>query len=117
AALELVERRDIIAVEPMSEVDAVALLEKKLEAIEESDGVGELATVLEFMPLAMVQATSYIAHRAPRCSVRQYLEEFRKSDRKRSSLLDFEKGQLRRDRHAKNSIIITWQLSFDHIRQ
>ncbi|OCL12963.1 hypothetical protein AOQ84DRAFT_274600, partial [Glonium stellatum] len=117
AALELVERRDIIAVEPMSEVDAVALLEKKIEGIEESDGVGELATALEFMPLAMVQATSYIAHRAPRCSVRQYLEEFRKSDRKRASLLGFEKGQLRRDWDAENSIIITWQLSFDHIRQ
>ncbi|KAF2464492.1 TPR-like protein [Lindgomyces ingoldianus] len=117
AALELVERRDIIAVQPMSKADAVALLEKKLEGIEESDGVSELATALEFMPLAMVQATSYIAHRAPRCSVRQYLEEFRKSDRKKASLLDFEKGQLRRDRDAKNSIIITWQLSFDHIRQ
>ncbi|KAF2464493.1 putative kinesin [Lindgomyces ingoldianus] len=117
AALELVERCDIIAVEPMSKADAVALLEKKLEGIEESDGVSELATALEFMPLAMVQATSYIAHRAPRCSVRQYLEEFRKSDRKKASLLDFEKGQLRRDRDAKNSIIITWQLSFDHIRQ
>ncbi|KAF2873795.1 hypothetical protein BDV95DRAFT_605272 [Massariosphaeria phaeospora] len=116
AALELVERRDMIAVEPMSEADAVALLEKKLEGIEKSDRVGELAAALEFMPLAMVQATSYIVHRAPRCSVRQYLEKFQEGDRKRTSLLNFEKGQLRRDRDAKNSIIVTWQISFDHIR-
>jgi len=116
AALELVERRDMIAVEPMSEADAVALLEKKLGRIEKSDGMGELAAALEFMPLAMAQATSYIAHRAPRCSVRQYLEKFQESDRNKTSLLNFEKGQLRRDRDAKNSIIITWQISFDHVR-
>lgn len=29
----------------------------------------------------------------------------------------YEAGQLRRDRDAKNSIIITWQISFDHIQQ
>ncbi|KAH6653677.1 hypothetical protein BKA67DRAFT_679622 [Truncatella angustata] len=69
------------------------------------------------MPLAIVQATAYIAHRAPRCSVGQYLEMFEKSDRKRVTLLDYEGGQLRRDRDAKNSIIITWHISFNYIRQ
>ncbi|KAI4599634.1 hypothetical protein KJ359_001731 [Pestalotiopsis sp. 9143b] len=69
------------------------------------------------MPLAIVQATSYISQRKPRCSVRQYLEKFEQSDRKRASLLDFEQGQLRRDREAKNSIILTWQISFTHIQE
>jgi hypothetical protein len=46
AVLELVERRDIISVEPMSKADAVVLLEKKLERIKESDGFGELVTTL-----------------------------------------------------------------------
>ncbi|KAF2742021.1 hypothetical protein M011DRAFT_522455 [Sporormia fimetaria CBS 119925] len=116
AALELVEWQNIITVEPMSEADAAALLEKKLEGIGESNGISELAAALEFMPLAMVQATSYIVHRAPRCSVRQYLKKFQEGDRQKTSLLNSEKGQLRRDRDAKNSIIITWQISFDHIR-
>jgi hypothetical protein len=31
--------------------------------------------------------------------------------------LNREGGQLRRDREAKNSIIITWQISFDYIRE
>jgi hypothetical protein len=31
--------------------------------------------------------------------------------------LTYEAGQLRRDRDAKNSIIITWQISFDYILQ
>ncbi len=116
AALKLVEQGDIIPVRPMNEEDAVALLEKKLGKQDDHDSVTELSKALEFMPLAIVQAAAYISRRAPRCSARQYLEEFQKSDRKRASLLDFEGGQLRRGRDAKNSIIITWQISFDHIR-
>jgi tetratricopeptide (TPR) repeat protein len=117
AALKLVEQHDIITVEPMSEADARTLLEKKLGKQEGDDNIAELVTELEFMPLAIVQAAAYISQRAPRCSVQEYLEEFRRSDRERATLLDFEGGQLRRDREAKNSIIITWQISFDHIRR
>jgi hypothetical protein len=116
-ALKLVERSDIIAVEPMDEAHALALFEKKMGKQGDNKDVVELATALEFMPLAIVQAAAYISQRAPRCSVQQYLEEFRKSDRKKTSLLNYEGGQLRRDWEAKNSIIITWQISFDHIRQ
>jgi cell division protein FtsX len=57
-ALQLVEQRDVIAVELMDKRDALALLQKKLgqqdnseEVIEE---VIELAATLEYMPLAMV---------------------------------------------------------------
>jgi hypothetical protein len=122
-ALKLVEKRDIIPVEPMEGAHAMALFTSKLQNPEKlgiefcEEDTAELVAVLEFMPLAIVQAAAYISERAPRCSVQQYLEQFRKSDRKRMSLLDHEGGQLRRDREAKNSIIITWQLSFDYIRQ
>jgi tetratricopeptide (TPR) repeat protein len=117
AALKLVEQSDIIAVEPMDGTHALVLFEKKLGKQAESQDVAELAAALEFMPLAIVQAAAYISKRAPRCSVRQYLEQFQKSDRKRTSLLNHEGGQLRRDGKAKNSIIITWQISFDYILQ
>jgi hypothetical protein len=115
--LELVEESDIVAVPPMDQPHALALLEKKLKTQRSSDSVRELAAALEFMPLAMVQAAAYITQRARCCSVRQYLEEFQHSDREKTSLLDGKAGQLRRDREAKNSIIITWQISFDHIRR
>ena len=115
AALKLVEESDIIAVLPMEELHALALLEKKLGIQGTSDGTSELVAALEFMPLAIVQAAAYITQRVPRCSVRQYLLEFQKSDREKTSLLYNEAGQLRRDREAKNSIIITWQISFDYI--
>jgi hypothetical protein len=101
----------------MDEAHALALFGKKLGVQEDSNDIAKLAAALEFMPLAIVQAAAYISKRAPRCSVRQYLEQFQKSDRKRTSLLNHEGGQLRRDREAKNSIIITWQISFDYILQ
>jgi hypothetical protein len=49
--------------------------------------------------------------------VREYLQSFQESDRKRTSLLDYNSKQLRRDKKAKNSIIVTWQISFDYIRK
>ncbi|KAH9208737.1 P-loop containing nucleoside triphosphate hydrolase protein [Leptodontidium sp. 2 PMI_412] len=117
AALKLVEQRNIIAVEPMDRADGLALFEKKLGWYDDGGDIVELTTALEFMPLAIVQAAAYISQRMPRYSIQQYLQDFRKSDRKRTSLLNHPGEQLRRDREAKNSIIITWQISFDHIRE
>ena len=114
-ALRLVEQSDIILVEPMDNAHALKLFEKKLGDVDNTD-ITELATALEFVPLAIVQAAAYISQRSPRYSVRQYLEDFQKRDRKKKSLLNHEGGQLRRDWEAKNSIITTWEISFDHIR-
>ncbi|KAH8701324.1 hypothetical protein GQ44DRAFT_753515 [Phaeosphaeriaceae sp. PMI808] len=117
AALKLVEQRDVVAVEPMDKVQALALFEKKLEVRQDVSDLADLAAALEYMPLAIVQAAAYISQRAPRCPVVKYLEEFKKSERKRASLLTHDDGQLRRDWEAKNSIIVTWQISFEHIQQ
>ena len=117
AALKLVKPRNIITIEPMEEAHGLALFEKKLGAQEDSSDVAELAAALEYMPLAIVQAAAYISQRAPRSSINQYLEEFKKSERKRASLLNCDEGQLQRDWEAKNSILVTWQISFEHIQQ
>ncbi|KAH8651580.1 hypothetical protein BGZ60DRAFT_436624 [Tricladium varicosporioides] len=117
AARKLVERRNIIAIEPMNKEDSLTLLETKLGWHDGSNDTVELVVELEFMPLAIVQAAAYISQRVPRYSVREYLQDFQKSDRKRTSLLNHESEQLHRDWEAKNSIITTWQISFDHIRK
>jgi tetratricopeptide (TPR) repeat protein len=117
AALSLVEQPDILTVEPMDKSQAQALFKKKLGVQGRSSHAAELAAALEFMPLAIVQAAAYVSQRAPRFTVAKYLEEFKKSERKRTSLLNYDKHQLRRDWEAKNSIIITWQISFEHIQQ
>ena len=120
-ALNLVEQRDIITIGPMSSEDALTLFENRLGGVDDGSNDGdvgaELLVALEFMPLAIVQAAAYILRRRPRFSVRKYLQGFRESDRKRASLLDYNSKELRRDREAKNSIIVTWQISFDHVRK
>ncbi|KAF7942882.1 uncharacterized protein EAE97_006336 [Botrytis byssoidea] len=117
AALKLVEQRDIIAVEPMGMADALALFEKKLGQCDDGNNTAELVEALEFMPLAIVQAASYILQRIPRYSLHDYLEDFRKNDRKRTNLLHHNGEQFRRDWEANNSILVTWQISFNYIRQ
>jgi tetratricopeptide (TPR) repeat protein len=116
AALKLVEQRDIVEVEPMDEPSALLLLEKKLGTQADDSKTTELAAALEYMPLAIVQAAAYISQRAPRYSVVTYLDDYRKNERKRTSLLEYDDGQLRRDWEAKNSIIVTWQMSFEYIQ-
>ena len=95
--LKLVEEKNIIAVESMTETQTLTLCEKKLKAMSQDDHVVELAHALKFMPLIIVQATAYLFRRASRFSVQRYLKDFRKSDRNKTSLLNVEGGQLRRD--------------------
>ena len=101
----------------MDEVQALALFEKKVETHKDNSNIADLAAALEYMPLAIVQTAAYILQRAPRCSVAKYLDEYRKSERKQISLLNRGGGHLRRDWEAKNSILVTWQISFDYIQQ
>ncbi|KAJ5185564.1 hypothetical protein N7491_006568 [Penicillium cf. griseofulvum] len=76
AALEMVDHKDLIEVKPMERSEALVLLHKKLEQLGESQESQQLVDALEFMPLAIVQAASYIRQRAPRYSVSQYLSDF-----------------------------------------
>ncbi|KAL9082768.1 MAG: hypothetical protein Q9165_008790, partial [Trypethelium subeluteriae] len=117
AALQLVEQRNLIIIEPMDEAQALALFKTKLGVQENSGNIAKLAAALEYMPLAITQAAAYISRRSPRCTVIQYLEEFQNSDHGKMSLLDYNASQLRRDREAKNSIIVTWQISFHYIQR
>ncbi|KAL1876696.1 hypothetical protein Plec18167_005104 [Paecilomyces lecythidis] len=126
AASRIVEDNNILTVEPMDGIQAPTLFQRTLrnpqsqEDINEAESqedINELVAALEYMPLAIVQAASYIRQRAQRYSVKQYLAEFQRSDRKKIDLLDRGGGELRRDREAKNSIILTWQISFDYIRE
>jgi tetratricopeptide (TPR) repeat protein len=117
-ALKIVEDSEIMTVEPMQDAAAIELLCKKLGVQSSSDEeITELARVLDHMPLALVQAATYIRERAPRISVRQYLIGYQANDRTKISLLNKEAGHLRRDRAASNSVLMTWQLSFDHIKR
>ncbi|KAJ5464890.1 uncharacterized protein N7458_000576 [Penicillium daleae] len=115
-ALNVASHKNIIELQPMNQTEGLDLLQKKLSIPTEQEIIVRLARELEFMPLAIVQAAGYITHRSPRCSVSQYLEKIQKGDREAARVLNDEAGLLYRDWEAKNSILLTWQISFDYIR-
>jgi tetratricopeptide (TPR) repeat protein len=108
---------NIIKVEPMGQSDALALLHKKLPGDLSTDDAVELLQALDYMPLAITQAAAYISQRAPRITISRYLDNLRRSDKDRAALLQTDVGDVRRDGRASNSIITTWQISFEHIRK
>jgi len=107
--------QDIIKVEPMDQKDALTLLKKKPGTYFESDSGAELVGALDYIPLAITQAAAYIHRRAPRTSIVKYLKELQ-SKWSQGSPLNYDVGDPRRDENASNSIITTWQISFEHIR-
>jgi tetratricopeptide (TPR) repeat protein len=116
-AKELVYQKDVVAVEPMEKEQALALLCKKLDTWYTEQDAPRLARELDYMPLALTQAAAYICQREGRCSIEQYLGKIRECDISGSSVLDINARDLRRDREANNSIMLTWQISFNHIRE
>ena len=116
---------DILDVKPMTTEEAIILLTKKLTRqerdvsrndLEQGDLVC-LVQQLDCMPLAITQAAAYINQCAPRMTVSKYLERLRRSDTNRAELLQQDIRDPRRDGQASNSIITTWYVSFEYIRQ
>jgi tetratricopeptide (TPR) repeat protein len=107
--------KNIIEVGPMVLNDALHLLEKKLDHLSDVHAAQNLVQALNLVPLAINQAAAYIKARSPRSSVEKYLADFCKSERKRVKLLEHDAGDLRRDGGASNAILITWQMTFEHV--
>jgi tetratricopeptide (TPR) repeat protein len=114
--LKMVHRNSMMEILPMDAEHALELMQKKIGIQDPKEDIMHLATALDFMPLAMAQAAAYIHKRAPRCSVQQYTEKLHRSQKSKLSLLNRDETDLRRDREASNSIISTWQISFEHVR-
>ncbi|KAF1996308.1 TPR-like protein [Amniculicola lignicola CBS 123094] len=107
---------DIIMLDPMSEAHALTLLGNRLQITPDQKDASELVEALDYMPLAISQAAAYINQRSPRVTIERYLETLREGDRAQSRLLDSDVGDIRRDGTASNSILATWQISFEYIR-
>ncbi|KAI9903679.1 hypothetical protein N3K66_000208 [Trichothecium roseum] len=82
-----------------------------------TDAAAELVIALDCIPLVVNQAAAYINRRAPRATVQSYLELFRESHQKRTRLLNNDTGDLRRDESASNSVVVTWEVTFQQIRK
>lgn len=112
----------IIQVGPMDQAQSLTLLRRHLKKESNQvntilEGATLLVEALDYMPLAISQAASYISRRYPRVTVLSYLQKFQKDDHNRAQLLKADLGDTRRDGTASNSIIATWQISFEYIRK
>lgn len=96
--------------------EALKILENKLSQDIDNDAAIDLARALNSIPLAVNQAAAYINRRAPRVSIRSYLDEFRQSEKKKKSLLNRDAGDLRRREDVSNSVVVTWQVTFEQIQ-
>nr|POF18034.1 vegetative incompatibility protein het-e-1 [Quercus suber] len=106
---------DVVSVMPMSEDEAEMLLVSKL-GYRSAEG-RQLVQALERMPLAITQAAAYIRERTPRYSVQQYCEDIERNRESRIRLLQRDLPIANRDAEASNSVMLTWQISFEHIYQ
>jgi tetratricopeptide (TPR) repeat protein len=100
----------------MDEGEGLQLLRNKLRDPPVKESAVELLHALDCIPLAVTQAAAYINRRA-RMTVAGYVREFQRNNKKRESLLNWDAGELRRDESASNSVVTTWQMSFEQIRQ
>ncbi|KAH7194234.1 hypothetical protein DER44DRAFT_706025 [Fusarium oxysporum] len=120
-SLDVAERltgshKNIFQVSTMDEAQGLHLITNKLTGEFEHGAAVELLQALDYIPLAITQAAAYINRRSPRESVESYLEAFQESDQKKNSLLEVDLGDLRRDETVSNSVITTWQVTFEKIR-
>ncbi|KAL6910181.1 hypothetical protein GGI43DRAFT_389514 [Trichoderma evansii] len=101
----------------MDSLETLKILENKLSRDVDRDAAIDLARALDFIPLAVNQAAAYINRHAPRVSIRAYLDEFQQNEEQKKSLLNRDAGDLRRREDVSNSVVITWQVTFEQIRQ
>lgn len=109
-------QKNIFQVSTMDEAQGLHLIRNKLAVNFENDDAVKLLQALDYIPLAITQAAAYINRRSPRESIESYLEAFQESDQKKNSLLEVDLGDLRRDETVSNSVITTWQVTFEKIR-
>jgi hypothetical protein len=100
----------------MDESEGLQLFRNKLQHPPCEESVLKLLKELNCIPLAIIQAVAYINRRS-RMTVAGYLDEFQRNTKKRETLLKWDADELRRDDSASNSVVTTWQMSFEQITQ
>ncbi|KAK1839854.1 Kinesin light chain 5, partial [Colletotrichum chrysophilum] len=109
--------RMIYTVPAMENEQALQLLQKKLGRDVDEAAALRLSRTLECIPLAVNQAAAYINRRSPRVTVESYLDEFQKSENRKGTLLRSDRGDICRYDGVSNSVVVTWQVTFEQIKR
>ncbi|CAN9127988.1 unnamed protein product [Alternaria alternata] len=107
--------KNIKTVEPMSETEALALLQTQLEDDHEMEDMKLLVKTIDYIPLAITHAAAYISRRS--MPIRDYLQQLRNKDETDVSALEDDIPQLRRSAGRSNSIVRTWKITFEYVRK
>jgi tetratricopeptide (TPR) repeat protein len=116
----LANREKPIEILPMDRLEAESLLWSKVPPDYILDRVrsSELLELLGYLPLAITQAAAYISENS--ISVEDYVKAFQAADSEMQDLLSVDLPDHRRDFEMRpdmqNSVIRTWKVSFDQIR-
>lgn len=121
AASQVVNEDDcILLVDRFNDDDALALLRKKLPRDDSPryDAI-QLVSLLYHLPLAITQAATYISRLAGRMTISKYRDILISDPIK---CLEFEANDIRRDggqseQDFSNSVLKTWQITFDYISE
>ncbi len=119
AAYALVgDYENIINVDPLDQDKSLDLMKTKLsvDAVMEDDAKN-LIKVLEYVPLAITQASAYIRENMPLITIARYLQEFHRNDTNQATLLNKAAEDLRRDPDISYAVLTTWEISFRQIRE
>ena len=109
--------RRVIDVQPLEPADAKYLLFRKLPDDNSTDrAFGDLVEALDCLPLAITQAAAYIRMSGPRMTVSKYFEMLQFNESTQTRLLEKEIGDSRRDSTSLSSVIKTWRISFDQLK-
>ena len=119
AALRLTGNGAVIEIPTMDANDARDLLRVRLKDDDDpttSQDCLDLVKALEYLPLAVSQAASYIREMDDMTPA-LYLRRFNKGDKKRTELLTHTYEELARDEGQSNAVLTTWQISFEQIER
>ncbi|KAL4746359.1 P-loop containing nucleoside triphosphate hydrolase protein [Aspergillus terricola var. indicus] len=114
----LTNHQNILYIDVMEENDALDLIQTRVTLDQGSmEDARRLMQALEYIPLAVVQAGSYIQERLPRTTVSAYLTLLQESDANLVAMLgNMDLRDSRRDYSSQHVVTATWQISFDQIR-
>ena len=113
---KLTKGRRPIEVGKMGEVETDQLLRTRLEDDDlDSDDLSKLSSLLEHLPLALVQAAAFVQENS--LSVREYLKLLEKSDRHLVELLSEGFETVGRDSETPHAVAETWVVSFEQIQR
>ncbi len=121
AALRLTRNGKVLHVPRMEAKEAIELFNRKIDGdpdcswADQATSAAEMVRLLDYLPLAIVQAASYI--RESSGSIKSYLKLYCESKESRTKLLSKEFDDPSRKLEQPNAVTLTWAISFNQIRQ